>query len=72
MNKQITKRLNRYGNVLNANDVADILGVSISTTNRLLRSGLIESFPIGHERKIPKACLMRYIEQTEQKGGEGK
>lgn len=54
-------KLDKYGDVLNPQDVHDILGIGYNKTYELLRTGVIKNFKIGRERKIPKHCLENYI-----------
>ena len=55
-------KLDDYGDVLSAKDVQDILGIGRNKAYELLQSGIIKSFKIGREIKIPKQCLKDYID----------
>ena len=54
-------KLDKYGDVLNSQDVHDILSIGYNKTYELLKTGAIKNFKIGRERKIPKRCLEDYI-----------
>lgn len=54
-------KLDEYGDILSPKDVHDILGIGYNKTYELLKTGAIENFKIGRERKIPKHCLKNYI-----------
>ena len=60
---QERNKLGDYGDILSAKDVHDILGIGYNKTYELLQSGEIKNFKIGRERKIPKQCLLEYIER---------
>lgn len=56
-------RIEECGDILSVKDVHDILGIGYNKTYWLLKSGEIKSFKIGREIKIPKKCLIDYIEK---------
>ena len=56
-------KLEEYGDILTPKDVSKILRVGIRTTYELLNTGAIQSFKIGHSRKIPKRCLETYVQR---------
>ena len=58
------KKIEECGDLLTTKDIHDILGVGYNKTYELLRSGEIQSFKIGRERKIPKRCLEEYLEKS--------
>ena len=56
-------RLDEYGDILTPEDVHDILGIGYNRTYELLKTGALRSFKIGRERKIPKHCLISFIDE---------
>lgn len=51
-----------YPDVLNSKQVAELLGgVSIKTVYKLLQTGEIEHFVIGHRYFIPKINIFKYL-----------
>ena len=59
--------IDECGDVLTPKEVGNILGIGANKTYELLNSGAIQSFKIGHKRKIPKQCLKEYIQNMIQK-----
>ncbi len=57
------RKLEEYGDVLSAKDVREILGIGCNKVYDLLASGAIRNFKIGRVRKIPKNCLIEYINE---------
>ena len=57
------KNIRDYGDVLDVEDVKEILGIGYNTTYKLLQSGEIKNFKIGRKIKIPKHCLLEYIDK---------
>lgn len=57
-------RLADYGDILTPDDVHDILGIGYNKTYELLRTGTIRNFKIGRCRKIPKTCLVEYMNKA--------
>ena len=55
------KVLADYGEILTVEDVCNILHVGRKTIYGLLNSNTIENFKIGNTRRIPKQCLLNYI-----------
>jgi excisionase family DNA binding protein len=53
-----------YPDVLDVKQVSTILGVSTKVVYRLLREETLASLKIGREFRIPKVCLMKYINLT--------
>ena len=69
-NRQSTKAmLKEYPDVMDIEHISKILGVSIKTCYRLLRSAQIAYLRIGRAYRIPKPCLMDYLNsaKTHQK-----
>lgn len=62
--------LDRYGDILTPKDIHDILGIGYNKTYSLLKSGAIQNFKIGRDRKIPKHCLQKYIEDMTLQNSE--
>lgn len=58
-----TFKLEDYGDVLSPKDVHDILGIGFNKTYSLLKTGEIKNFKVGRDRKIPKRCLIEYIDR---------
>ena len=54
-------KMDDYGDMLSPKEVRDILGIGYNKTYELLKSGAIQNFRIGRDRKIPKECLKNYI-----------
>lgn len=52
-----------YSDVLSVHDVRKILGIGRTKTYELLQNNLIEYFRIGSTYKIPKLCLIKYIDK---------
>lgn len=57
-------RLDDYGDILTPDDVHDILGIGYNKTYELLRAGTIRNFRIGRCRRIPKTCLVEYMNRA--------
>lgn len=55
------RKLNELGDVLDIHEARSILGIGTNAIYKLLKSGDIKSFKIGREYKIPKICLINYI-----------
>ena len=55
-------KIDNYGDVLTPQDVKEVLGIGLNKTYELLKSGAIKNFKIGRCRKIPKHCLIEYID----------
>ena len=56
-------KIDDYGDILTPKDVRDILGIGFNKTYDLLREGVIKNFKIGRDRRIPKRCLVEYIDK---------
>lgn len=59
--------LNDYPDVLEAADIAEILKIGMNSTYRLLRSGAIRSHKVGSLYRIPKSCMVDYLEAARMK-----
>lgn len=62
MNSNIdTKMFNDFPDVVSTKELTKMLKVSRSTALNLLQSQTIKSFRIGNIYKIPKKCIVDYI-----------
>jgi excisionase family DNA binding protein len=52
---------NDYPDTLNADELAELLGIEMNAVYKLLNSGEIGSFKIGQTLKIPKDAVIDYI-----------
>ena len=59
------KRLEEYGDILTVDDVHDILGIGYSKTYELLRTGAIKKINIGKKIRVPKTCLIEFIDNAQ-------
>ena len=57
------KFLEKYPPVLDADDVATILGVTSKTVRKLVNSGELNSIKVGRLIRIPKDMLIDYLER---------
>lgn len=56
-----------YPDVVNAEQLCEMLGgISIKTAYRLLKSGTIKSFVVGRRYRIPKICILEYLEIVQE------
>jgi excisionase family DNA binding protein len=55
--------LTDYPDVLNIQQVSDILGVCAKTTYKLARDKKLEYIKVGRAIRIPKVCLLKYLNQ---------
>lgn len=55
------------------NEVAEQLGVGLTTAKALIRSGELRSVKIGRARRVPADALQTYVRQldAEQNGAAG-
>lgn len=53
--------LEDYGDILNMQDTAEILGVSEAVISRLFREGMIPAQKIGREWRASKDALIQFI-----------
>ncbi len=51
-----------YTHVLSVKDLIKMLGISRSTALLLLHNQTISNFKIGRVYKIPKKCVIKYID----------
>ncbi len=63
--------LNDYGDILSTEDVRKILRIGANRAYELLKTGEIKNFKIGSVRRIPKQCLLEYIERSIHKSEKG-
>ena len=47
--------------VLSVSEVAQVLSLGRDTTYHLIHSGLIRSFRVGRQYRVPKAAVMEYL-----------
>jgi excisionase family DNA binding protein len=50
-----------YPDVVTAEQMSEMLGISDKTAYRLLRENLIEHFKVGRTYKIPKIHILAYL-----------
>lgn len=50
-----------YPDVVTAEQMSEMLGISDKTAYRLLRGNLIEHFKVGRTYKIPKIHILTYL-----------
>lgn len=55
---------NRFVGFLSVTDVAQILGISRSTTLTLIRGGQITSIRVGAQIRIPETGLAQYLQEA--------
>lgn len=56
----------KYNDILSVTDLCKALGIGKNTAYSLLKSGQIKSIRIGKVHKIPKVCLVQYIEDCDR------
>lgn len=52
---------NNYDELLTIDEFCEMLAIGKNTAYRLLNSGTVKAFKIGHIWKIPKQCISEYI-----------
>ena len=57
-----------YPDVLNVEQLGRMLGVSLKTVYRLLKSGKIKSLYFGKRYKIPKLFVVEYLTDLKKSG----
>ena len=67
MLKHNTKQLATLPDILTVRQVQDILGIGRVGVYKLIESGTLHAFRIGHAYKIPRSSLTSY--QNTKKGG---
>ena len=53
--------LENYSDFLTPQDIQKILKLSRNTVYKLVESGTIKSFKVGRHYRIPKSCLLDFI-----------
>ncbi|MBE6964566.1 MAG: helix-turn-helix domain-containing protein [Ruminococcaceae bacterium] len=53
-----------YSDVMTVQDVCTALDIGKNTAYKLLKDGVIKSFMIAGKYRIPKACLIEFINKT--------
>lgn len=56
--------VSEYPAILTVSQVQDILHISRTTAYKMIRSNEIKSLRIGRSIRIPKVCIMDYIQST--------
>ena len=56
--------LNKYPDVLNVKQLAEILGIGINKAYELISKHIIGCKKIGRRIIIPKSCLIDYLESS--------
>ena len=57
-------KLKQYPDILTVKDVAKILKIGINSAYKLINNGDIPSHKIGRIYRVPKMCLIRYLQKT--------
>jgi excisionase family DNA binding protein len=60
-----TPYTNTFPRLLNADEVAENLGISKSSVQRLIKTGQITSLKIGSSRRVTEQSLTNYIAKLE-------
>ena len=56
-----------YPDVVNVEQMCEMLGgISIKTGYKLLKSGTIKSIVVGRRYRIPKMCILEYLNLIEK------
>lgn len=56
-----------YPDVVNVEQMCEMLGgISSKTAYQLLRTGTIKSFVVGRRYRIPKICVMEYLQMVQE------
>ena len=53
-----------YKDVLTVKQLAEMLGIGITLAYRLVKQKTIQSIKVGREYKIPKHCVINYLEKS--------
>ena len=59
----MTKHINDYPDVLTVEQVKEILQIGRRSTYRLIEANEIRHFKIGTKIRIPKQCVIDYLNQ---------
>ena len=54
--------LKQYPDILTVKDVAKILKIGTNSAYKLIKNGDISSHKIGRIYRIPKVCLIKYLQ----------
>ena len=57
----MTKHISHYPDVLTVEEVKEILQIGRRSTYRLIETNEIQHFKIGTKIRIPKQCLIDYL-----------
>ena len=60
------RRLDDYGDILTVHDVHDILGIGYNKAYELLKTKAIKNYKIGKSIRVPKKCLLEFLENVVQ------
>lgn len=52
-----------YNDVVTVKQLAEMLGIGITLAYRLVKQKTIQSIKVGREYKIPKHCVINYLEK---------
>ena len=52
-----------YKDVVTVKQLAEMLGIGITLAYRLVKQKTIQSIKVGREYKIPKHCVINYLEK---------
>lgn len=58
--------LDKYPPILNLSEVAEILGISINTTRKLIKEDNLHAVKIGKRYKVTKNKLLSYLEESSE------
>lgn len=53
-----------YKDVVTVKQLAEMLGIGITLAYRLVKQRTIQSIKVGREYKIPKHCVINYLEKS--------
>ena len=53
-----------YKDVVTVKQLAEMLGIGITLAYRLVKQNAIQSIKVGREYKIPKHCVINYLEKS--------
>ena len=59
--REDSKQIKDYPDILDVAQMAQLLGVSIKTGYKFLAESKIAHIRVGHQYRIPKANVMRYL-----------
>lgn len=55
------KLISDYSDILSPHEVKEILKIGTNQVYSILKSGELRSFKLGKQYRIPKKCLIEYI-----------